>query len=51
MIVSGSQQALQIAASVLLDPGDSVWMEEPGYRLARNVFIAAGCQVLSRAGG
>jgi len=46
MIVSGSQQALQIAASVLLDPGDSVWMEEPGYRLARNVFAAAGCHVI-----
>jgi GntR family transcriptional regulator / MocR family aminotransferase len=44
MIVSGSQQALQIAANVLLDPGDSVWMEEPGYRLARNVFTAAGCR-------
>jgi GntR family transcriptional regulator / MocR family aminotransferase len=44
MIVSGSQQALQIAANVLLDPGDSVWMEEPGYRLARNVFVAAGCR-------
>jgi GntR family transcriptional regulator / MocR family aminotransferase len=46
MIVSGSQQALHIAASVLLDPGDSVWMEEPGYRLARNVFAAAGCRVI-----
>jgi GntR family transcriptional regulator / MocR family aminotransferase len=44
MIVSGSQQALQIATSVLLDPGASVWMEEPGYRLARNVFAAAGCR-------
>jgi GntR family transcriptional regulator / MocR family aminotransferase len=46
MIVSGSQQALQIAANVLLDPGDAVWMEEPGYRLARNVFIAAGCRLI-----
>jgi GntR family transcriptional regulator/MocR family aminotransferase len=44
MIVSGSQQALQIATSVLLDPGTPVWMEEPGYRLARNVFAAAGCR-------
>jgi GntR family transcriptional regulator/MocR family aminotransferase len=46
MIVSGSQQALQIAANVLLDPGDAVWMEEPGYRLARNVFTAAGCRLI-----
>jgi GntR family transcriptional regulator / MocR family aminotransferase len=46
MIVSGSQQALQIAANVLLDPGASVWMEEPGYLLARNVFTAAGCRTV-----
>ena len=46
MIVSGSQQALQIAAAVLLDPGAAVWMEEPGYRLARNVFLAAGCRLV-----
>jgi GntR family transcriptional regulator / MocR family aminotransferase len=46
MVVSGSQQALQIAANVLLDPDDAVWMEEPGYRLARNVFAAAGCRVI-----
>jgi GntR family transcriptional regulator/MocR family aminotransferase len=46
MIVSGSQQALQIAATVLLDPGDSMWMEEPGYRLARTAFAAAGLRVV-----
>jgi GntR family transcriptional regulator/MocR family aminotransferase len=44
MVVSGSQHALQIAANVLLDPGTPVWMEEPGYRLARHVFASAGCQ-------
>jgi GntR family transcriptional regulator / MocR family aminotransferase len=44
MIVSGSQQALQITANVLFDPGDAMWMEEPGYLLARNVFTAAGCR-------
>jgi GntR family transcriptional regulator / MocR family aminotransferase len=46
MIVSGSQQALQITANVLLDPGAPVWMEEPGYRLARNVFVGAGCRII-----
>jgi GntR family transcriptional regulator/MocR family aminotransferase len=46
MIVSGSQQALQIATNVLLDPGVPVWMEEPGYRLARNTFAAAGCRLI-----
>jgi len=46
MIVSGSQQGLEIATRVLLDPGDQVWMEEPGYRFARSVFASAGCQIV-----
>jgi GntR family transcriptional regulator/MocR family aminotransferase len=46
MIVSGSQQALDISARVLLDPGSSVWVEEPGYSLGRNVLIAAGCRLI-----
>ena len=45
MIVSGSQQGLEITARVLLDPGDQVWMEEPGYRFARSVFACSGCTV------
>jgi GntR family transcriptional regulator / MocR family aminotransferase len=31
MIVSGSQHGLEISARSLLDPGDSVWVEEPAY--------------------
>jgi GntR family transcriptional regulator/MocR family aminotransferase len=46
MIVSGSQQALEISARVLFDPGSQVWMEEPGYRLAADVLALAGCQVV-----
>ena len=38
MIVNGSQQALEITARVLLDPGARVWIEEPCYRLARSIF-------------
>jgi GntR family transcriptional regulator / MocR family aminotransferase len=44
-IVSGSQQGLEITARVLLDPGDRVWMEEPGYNFARSIFDISGCQV------
>ncbi len=44
MIVSGSQQALDITARVLLNAGDAVWVEEPGYNLARNAFLSAGCR-------
>jgi len=46
MIVSGSQQALDISARALLDPGNRVWMEEPGYRIARGVFAFRGCHMV-----
>jgi GntR family transcriptional regulator/MocR family aminotransferase len=46
MIVSGSQQALEIAARALLDPGDQAWMEEPGYWGARDVLRAAGARLV-----
>jgi GntR family transcriptional regulator / MocR family aminotransferase len=46
MIVSGSQQALDITARVLFDPGDAVWIEEPGYRLQRSVLMAAECRLI-----
>lgn len=46
MVVSGSQQALDICARVLLNRGDSVWMEEPCYRFARSVFILNGCKLI-----
>jgi GntR family transcriptional regulator / MocR family aminotransferase len=46
MIVAGSQQALEISARVLLDPQSRVWIEEPGYWLARHVLMAAGCHLV-----
>lgn len=46
MIVSGSQQALEISTRVLLDPGSPVWMEEPGYRYGRSVFAVNGCRIV-----
>jgi GntR family transcriptional regulator/MocR family aminotransferase len=46
IIVSGSQQALEISARVLLDPGSRVWVEEPGYRLAKEVLTLAGCHLV-----
>jgi GntR family transcriptional regulator/MocR family aminotransferase len=44
IVVSGTQQALDLAARVLLDPGDPVWIEEPGYPPTRAVLIAAGAR-------
>ena len=46
MIVSGSQQALDICAHVLTDPGDAVWIEEPGYEHLRRILAMAGCQTV-----
>jgi GntR family transcriptional regulator/MocR family aminotransferase len=46
MIVSGSQQALDVTSRVLLDAGNPVWIEEPGYWLARNILTAAGCRIV-----
>jgi GntR family transcriptional regulator/MocR family aminotransferase len=46
MVVAGSQQALEISARVLLGNATAVWVEEPGYRLARSVFQGAGCRLV-----
>ncbi len=46
VIVSGSQQGLELSARVLLDPGSRVWVEDPGYRLARAVFAMNSCSVV-----
>ena len=42
LIVNGSQQALDLAARVLLDPGDTVALEDPHYQGARQAFQATG---------
>jgi GntR family transcriptional regulator/MocR family aminotransferase len=46
VIVNGSQQALDLAARVLLDPGAVVVVEEPGYEGARSAFRLIGARTL-----
>jgi len=46
IIVSGSQQAVDLAARVLLDPGDEVWFEDPGYFAARGALEMAGARIV-----
>ncbi|MBI1734055.1 MAG: PLP-dependent aminotransferase family protein [Candidatus Rokubacteria bacterium] len=46
LVVNGSQQALDLAARVLLDPGDRVVLEEPHYQGARWAFHAAGARLV-----
>jgi GntR family transcriptional regulator/MocR family aminotransferase len=45
VVVSGSQQGLDIVARLLLDPGDPVWIEDPGYLGARGALLGAGAAV------
>ncbi len=47
IIVSGSQQGLDLCARVLLDPGARVLLEEPHYPGARGVFAAAGAELVA----
>jgi GntR family transcriptional regulator/MocR family aminotransferase len=46
IVTNGSQQALDLASRVLLDPGDAAWLEEPGYIGARLAFLGAGARVV-----
>jgi GntR family transcriptional regulator/MocR family aminotransferase len=41
LVVSGSQQGIDLAARALAEPGDRVWCEEPGYPAGRAAFQAA----------
>ncbi|WP_256852709.1 PLP-dependent aminotransferase family protein [Pantoea sp. Fr+CA_20] len=45
IILTSSQQALQLLALMLVDAGDEIWMEEPGYAGARNAFLSAAARV------
>jgi GntR family transcriptional regulator/MocR family aminotransferase len=46
-ITTGSQQGLQLSAQLLLDEGEEICIEEPGYPGARLAFAAAGGRVTS----
>ncbi len=46
MVVAGSQQALELVARVLVDPGSTVWLEEPGYWGARDAFSIARARLV-----
>jgi GntR family transcriptional regulator/MocR family aminotransferase len=45
-ITSGSQQAIDLAIRTLIDRGDSVAIEEPGYPPARLAFTAGGARLV-----
>lgn len=45
VIVAGAQQGLDLAARLLLDPGDKVWCEDPGFPGAVAALRAAGATI------
>ncbi|RKH32867.1 PLP-dependent aminotransferase family protein [Corallococcus sicarius] len=45
LVLSSTQQALDLCARLLLDEGERVWLEEPGYLGARAAFESAGARV------
>lgn len=45
VVTTGGQAALDLLARLLLDEGDRVWMEEPGYLGARGAFLGAGARL------
>jgi len=46
VITSGTQQSLHLVSLLLADPGDTIWLEDPGYWGARSVFRALGLELL-----
>lgn len=45
ILTAGAQGALDLIARVLLDPGDHVWAEDPGYAGAHGALLAAGARI------
>ncbi len=45
VITSGAQQGISLCAQLLVDPGDGVAVENPGYRAARLAFAVAGARL------
>jgi GntR family transcriptional regulator / MocR family aminotransferase len=46
IIVSGAQQAVDLCSRVLLDPGDPVWVEDPGYHGAQAALSGIGAKLI-----
>ncbi|AJY09580.1 PLP-dependent aminotransferase family protein [Burkholderia dolosa] len=46
VITEGAQGAISLCVQLLTNPGDTVWIEEPGYRGARSAMQAADLDVV-----
>src|SRR5690606_26578965 len=45
LVLNGSQQALELCARILCNPGDVAAFEDPGYLGTRRIFEAAGVRL------
>ncbi len=45
VLLSGGQQAIDLVIKTLLDPGATVWVEDPGYPATAAALLAAGVHV------
>lgn len=46
VVTSGTQQSLDLVARLLLDRGDPVWVEDPGYAAVTALLRAVGAEVI-----
>jgi GntR family transcriptional regulator/MocR family aminotransferase len=46
LITTGSQSGLDLISRILLDPGDTAWIEDPGYRSAAVALRGAGVRLV-----
>ncbi|HWA42773.1 MAG TPA: PLP-dependent aminotransferase family protein [Hypericibacter adhaerens] len=46
IVLSGIRQAVDLAVRLLLDAGDRVWLEDPGYAGVREVLRASGARLV-----
>ncbi|MEM8604444.1 MAG: PLP-dependent aminotransferase family protein [Cyanobacteria bacterium P01_H01_bin.121] len=46
MITNGTQQAVDLIARLLLEPGTAIALEEPGYLSARRIFQSQGAKLI-----
>ena len=45
VVTNGAQSAFDLLARLLIDEGDTAWVEEPGYYGACSAFVAAGARL------
>lgn len=46
ILTNGTQQALDLVMRLLVNPGDRIGIEDPGYLSARRIFLSHGVELL-----